>query len=107
MDTKTNTKTMTAKQAKETTRCNGKTLEFMERLREKVQEEIEQKTSNGYLEGEVSISIKSIEVNYIAAIAEIVKELEELGYCAGWTWMVNTITGMRKGAISLYFNWRE
>lgn len=106
MDTKTNIKIMTAKQARETISCSDKTLEFMERLGGKIKEEIDQRTSNGYLTGSVVISMKDTSVNHVAAVEEIVKELEKLGYTAGWNWRNNIITGMTT-AIHLFFDWRE
>ena len=106
MNTKTNTKIMTAKQARETTHCSDKTLDFMDRLWGKIKVEIDQRTSNGYLNGDVAIFIKNTGVNYVAAVEEIIKELEKLGYNADWNWRHDIITGM-SNAIHLYFNWKE
>lgn len=106
MNTKTNTKIMTAKQARETTRCSGKTLEFLERLRKSVLEEIEVKTSNGYLSGELVIWPKFFKVNYVAAVEDIVKELKKLGYDAAWKYKNFTDKETNK-TISITFSWGE
>lgn len=95
---------MTAKEARETTNCSDKTLEFIDLLRGKIKEEIDQRTSNGYLSGSVAISIKDTEVNHVVAVVEMVKELAKLGYYAGWDWRRN-VTGINT-AINLYFDWK-